>query len=208
MSSLASATPAATAGKTGLPRRRFDKRLLAVVVLLPILVFAWLPLLQGKPPAPNANGPATAASAPAAPPTAAAAPLVEARVSTAALAGSSASIAELGQRIRALTSPYEPRWHEPGYMPPAVTKPVDPSAPAEVPPANAGTPPPAGLMPSAILLTPGGNSMALVRGKLRAVGDVVDGYLVVAIEAGRIDYRLFNNTFTVHMPAPGLGGSR
>jgi hypothetical protein len=121
--------------------------------------------------------------------------------------GSPAAIARLGDLVSKATAPYEPRW-----LPTLAT-----SAPAfatTTPASTLGSDTDAGaaaqpeLVPSAILLSPGGKSMVIVGGVPRAVGDEVSGHLVVAIDERCVRYRRGTKDITVDLPTPGLRGNR
>lgn len=204
MSAPSTRTAGAPPPKSTLKARllRTDRRLLGLVLLLPVLVAVWVPLLRGKPtPKPAAAiagqpNEAAAASIPAA-------PLAEPRMPLALPAGSPAAVSQLGQQVAAALTPYEPRWQEPRKAA-AIT--VDTPEPSRPPTDRASTAPPTELVPSAILLSPGARPMAIVGGVPRMVGDTIGAHTVLAIEERCVRYRRGAEDISVNLPPPASRG--
>jgi hypothetical protein len=95
-------------------RRRKTTQALLLVLLLPVFVLVWLPLLRSRGDSTRVAG-RLADPAPAVPTSTPpnAAPMVETTTTAPVAAGSPQAIAELGRRIRALAAPYDPRWQGP-----------------------------------------------------------------------------------------------
>lgn len=175
---------------------RQPRRNVLLVALLPVLVWLWLPLLGGSrqdaAPAPGAavSQPAAASGQP--PPM----PAGEVAVPT-TIADGILAVAAFEARLRELTQPYRPRLG------------AETNAPVEAAPGvePAGTPF-TGLVPSAILLSRGGEAMAIVQGNAYRIGDTVAGRTIVAIEERRVVYREGTRTFTAEMGGATLGGHR
>jgi hypothetical protein len=197
----ATTATAANAGgaveRAGAWLKRQPRRHLALFALLPVLVVVWLPVLTGR------QAPATIAANVAArgeidaTPTAAAAPSGE--TARGALAGTAiAAAAAFEERVRELTRPFQPR-----------SMAIATQAPAEVAPrAEAAPVSYSALVPSAILLSRGGEAVAIVQGRPCRVGDVVAGSTIVAIEERRVVYRDGARTVAADMATPALGGDR
>ncbi len=173
--------------------RRQPKRHLLLVALVPVLLLLWLPILTGG------TTPA-AVAAKTTPPVAGTAPVAAAPAGESApgsLATTTiAAAAALEQRVRTLTAPFQPRW--------IATTP----APVTAPPRAAADPISySALVPSAILLSRGGDPVAIVQGRACRVGDVVAGRTIVAIEERRVVYREGGRTVTADMTGTALGGN-
>lgn len=178
--------------------RRVDRRLLALVLLLPVLVAVWIPVLRPQAPPPMAAGPAMAVGAEAA------APMVETARPAALPDGSPAAIAQLGRAVTAALLPYEPRW-----QPTSTTAgPVAAAGLASEPVVDPASASPTELVPSAILLSPGGRSIAVVGGVPRTVGDRIGDHTLIAIEERCLRYRHGAEQLTVHLPDPGQRDTR
>ncbi len=182
-------------------RRKKQTQTILLVLLAPVFVLVWLPMLgSGKSAAAVATpGVATpGGDAPTAPP---AAPIAES-AAIAPTIGSPLAIAELGRRIVALSAPYEPRWARPETSSSAL-RPEAIEAPA-----TSAESLPTDLVPSAILLAPGSAPVALVRGVPVRIGDVVDGFVLVAIHELHVQWRNGDRTLVAPLPTPALGGAR
>lgn len=192
----------ATRPAAGAPRpRALTRRHVMLVALLPVLVAVWIPLVGGgKRAAPVVPAVATPADPPPAPGVETAAALPEV-----ALAHSAAS---LTRHLQELSAPYRSRWTAAAGDPFAAATsatvrmqvPIDDAAlPAS------DTPRSVRLAPSAVLISPGQEPMAIIRGRVCRPGDEVDGHRIVAIEERRVVFRDGGQTFSVSIPAPPLG---
>lgn len=191
----------AGAPKVARQRPRFDRRLLVLVLLLPVLVAVWIPLLSGGS-APSAAPAAT----PAAPPPAA--PAGESvAVATAADAAAPFDTRTLLADVRDRIASYEPRWSRVARDPFAVVG-AEPPAEAPVPITPTGTTPAAALVPSAVLLSEGQPPIAIVGGRACRPGDDVADCHIVRIEERRVVYRRNGVTFAVAIPSPAAAKER
>jgi hypothetical protein len=172
--------------------RRTPRRHLALGALVPLLVALWLPILTGSAPADTVAArladPAAAAAVPAAPATEAAT-----RSLATATIGATAAFE---QRVRELTKPFRPRWQA---LTPTASDPGP--KPADAPAVSYSA-----LVPTAILLSRGGEPVAIIQGLARKVGDVVAGSTIVAIEERRVVYREGGRTVAADMASTALGG--
>ncbi len=186
----ASPRDASAAGGSVLHRlRRMPKRNLVLLLLAPVLVTLWLPLLRGKPARtakPSANA-STAVDTPAAPAGETAAPLspIEAAIQT-------------QDRLAGLTTPLRPRW-----------SPVhggEPFRPFDVVPTVTVADGDQTFTPTAIVLSAGRPPVAIIAGQMYRPGDSLGGRSIVAIEERRVVYRDGNKTVAVPLPDPALRG--
>ncbi|MCU0867047.1 MAG: hypothetical protein MUC36_24960 [Planctomycetes bacterium] len=179
--------------------RQVDRRLLALALLLPVLVAVWIPVLRPQVPAQPVAVAGPDVGAPAA------APLLESALPVALPAGSPAAIALLGRAVTAALAPYEPRWHPPQL---ATDGSIEATGIAPKPVAGLGAVALPELVPSAILLSPGGRSIAVVGGVPHTVGDRIGDHTLIAIEERSLRYRHGAEQLTVNLPDPGQRGTR
>lgn len=181
-------------------RPRFDRRLLVLVLLLPVLVAVWIPLLAGG------SGPAVPpVAAAAAPPPAA--PDGETLAAPTADAVAPLDTSTLLTDVRARIAPYEPRWPRVARDPFAVVGAAPPpDAPTALTPTGS-TPAPA-LVPSAVLLSEGQPPVAIIGGRACRPGDDVADCHIVRIEERRVVYRRDGETFAVAIPSPPAAQER
>lgn len=175
---------------------RQPRRHLLLVALLPVLVVAWLPIVGGRAPAqPKAAAAPGAAGGVAAGIEPAAAPLGETAGS--AVTATIDATAAFEARVLELTQPFRPRFGAELLPPPEPSTPTTEAATAAAPV----------LVPSAILLSRGGEPLAIVQGHAYRVGDTVAGRTIVAIEERRVVYREGGRTFAAAM-GEALGTQR
>jgi len=170
--------------------RRVPKRNLVLLLLLPVLVVLWLPLLGGK--KGKRGAPAPVAAEGGNPP---AAPVAE----TAAPVNPIVAAIALDERLQQLILPYEPRWspsRDPSpFRAPAIVA-AETVADADV-----------SLVPSSIVLSAGQTPFAIIGGRICRPGDTIDGRSILAIEERRVLFREGNKTYAVSLPGPTLGGA-
>jgi hypothetical protein len=211
----------ATARGARSPRRtpRLTQRHVVLIVLVPVLVAVWIPVMTGGRRAPPVAPPA--ATALAVPPRAAtdpgdttletAAPPPAPGLETALVVPTHSVVANAGTltyRLRALTTPFTPRWTPGAGDPFAIAAPVPSSSPqdlASVPrPELAGSRNPT-LVPTAVLMSIGQEPMAIIGGRSYRPGDDIAGHRIVAIEERRVVFRRGDATFSVSIPTPTFG---
>ncbi|MBL9079444.1 MAG: hypothetical protein JNL08_18220 [Planctomycetes bacterium] len=189
----------ATVSPAPTPRRprRLDRRLLALVLLVPVLVVAWIPVLSGPAPRPSAAPRSTALPEP--PP----APAGE----TAVPSLPPPDAATLAVRVQRQVAAFAARWS------PTDADPFHPDSGAGAPrsePKPTTVPAPershrAELVPTAVLQSQGELPLAIIGGQTYRPGDEVAGHRIVAIEERRVVFRRGDETFAVSIPQPTLG---
>ncbi|MBL8749543.1 MAG: hypothetical protein JNK78_10315 [Planctomycetes bacterium] len=186
----ASPRDAKAAGGTVLHRlRRMQKRNLVLLLLAPLLVGLWLPLLRGKPA--RTVKPPTNSSAPVETP---AAPAGEAVIPLSPIEAATA----IQDRLAGLSAPFQPRW--------SALRGGEPFRPFEVVPTVTVADGDQTFTPTAIVLSTGKPPIAIIAGQTYRPGDSLGGRSIVAIEERRVVYREGNKTFAVPLPDPALRG--
>ena len=168
--------------------RRVPKRNLALVLLLPVLVALWLPLLTGTSRSRGVAPP----PGPGAPPSAPAAETAGEVTGTDAVTAA----ASLSQRLQQLDTPFRARWspaHDPAPFraPSIVSAETVSDAAAE-------------LVPSSIVLSEGQTPVAIIGGRTYRPGDQIHGRNILGIEERRVLFREGNKTYAVSLPEPTL----
>jgi hypothetical protein len=97
--------------------------------------------------------------------------------------------------------PFEPRWQP--APEPSLSKDNAPNESLTAAGLDA-----AGLTPSTILMSPGRPAIAIVQGRPCRIGDSILGVTLVGIAEQHVLYRSGNDTLTVQLPSPPLGGPR
>ena len=183
-------------------RRRKPLQTVLLVSLLPVFAVVWWPLLRGRERTPPVAAQPTPPANPGADPAAVAAATPLAETAAASPAGSAGAIAGLSRHIHTVAAPYRPRWRASAAQ--TTTLPPGPAASA----AERADALPPELVPSAILLTPGAEPVAIVNGAPVRVGDSVAGLCLVAIHEHEVHWRHGDRTHAVPLPTPALRGSR
>lgn len=184
-------------------KARLRRRNTLLVLLLPVLIAVWIPVLRGKP-SPSAPPSPPPTVSPATGP--AAAGEVQATTPAGAVV---AATADITHRLQQLITPFTPRWSLADGDPFAVDgTPV--GAPAPAAPATETAPTltivhDPHFVPSAVLISPNQPPLAIIDGRCRQVGDEIQGYRIVRIEERRVVFQQDGNSFAVPIPEPTLG---